>query len=173
MGLFDQVLGAINDPNQQASTDQIGNILGAVQQMASSKGIDPSAAQTVTSVVGNYVRSALQQQRTNGGHEQVANIIDQFSGTQANPAAVQALFNPEQQQQIAQVASQKTGLNANTILAMLPALIPAILNLLQSGKQTSASSGGNSVLSSFLDSDADGDVDVGDAISLASRFLNR
>jgi hypothetical protein len=176
MGLFDQVINAINDPNQQASTDQIGQIIGVVQQLASSKGVDPSVAQTVTSVVGNYVRSSLKQQQAAGGTQQISAILDQFSGTQANPAAVQALFSPQQQQHIAQDAAQKTGLNADTIQSMLPLIIPVILNLLQSGRQAGAASGspaGNSVLNSFLDSDSDGDVDIGDALSFASRFLNR
>lgn len=176
MGLFDQVLSALDNPSQQANTDQIGQILGTVQQLASSKGIDSSATQTVTSVVGQYVRSALQQKRTAGGNEQIANIIEQFSGTGANPAAVEALFSTQQQQQISQDAASKTGLNADTIKSMLPVLTPVILNLLQSGKQTgnaSSSSSSNSVLNSFLDSDADGDVDIGDALSFAGRFLNR
>jgi hypothetical protein len=174
MGLFDQVLGAINDPNQQGSNDQLGQILGVVQQLAGSQGVEPSAAQGVTSVVGKYVRSALQQQRSTGGIDQIASIIDQFSGTSASPAAVQALFSPQQQQQMTQEASQKTGLNAGTIQSMLPVITPVILNLLRSGKQsTSGSASGNPVLNSFLDSDADGDVDIGDALSLASRFLGR
>jgi hypothetical protein len=174
MGLFDQVMNAINDTNQQANTNQIEQILGTVQQLASNKGVDSSVAQTVTSVVGNYVRSSLQQQRTTGGNEQVASILDQFSGTQENPAAVEALFSPTQQQQIAQDAAQKTGLNTDTILSMLPVITPIILNLLQSGKQAGAPPAtSNSVLNSFLDTDADGDVDVGDALSFASRFLNR
>jgi hypothetical protein len=174
MGLFDQVLNAINNPNQQASTDGISQILGTLQQLASSKGVDPAIAQTVTSVVGNYVRSALQQQRETGGNEQIAAIIDQFSGTGANPAAVEALFSPQQQQQITQDASQKTGLNPDTIQSMLPVLTPIILNLLRSGRQTDATSdspSSNSVLNTFLDTDADGDVDLGDAFSFASRFL--
>lgn len=176
MGLFDQVLSALDNPNQQANPDQIGQILGTVQQLASNKGVDPSVTQTVTSVVGQYVRSALQQQRATGGNEQIANIIEQFSGTGANPAAVEALFSPQQQQQISQDAAGKTGLNADTIQSMLPVLTPVILNLLRSGQQTgtaSGSSSSNSVLNSFLDSDADGDVDIGDALSFAGRFLNR
>jgi flagellar motor switch protein FliG len=175
MGLFDQVLGAINSPDRQGSSDRIGQILGVVQQMAGSKGVEPNAAQAVTSIVGNYVRSSLQQQRATGGEDRVASIIEQFSGTGANPAAVLALFNPQQQQEIAQTAAQRTGLSADTVMAMLPTLAPIILNLLQSGKASAsgASMTNNPVLNSFLDSDADGDVDIGDALSVASRFLGR
>jgi hypothetical protein len=176
MGLFDQVLGAINSPERQGSTDQIGQILGVVQQMAGSKGVEPNAAQAVTSIVGNYVRSSLQQQRATGGEDRVASLIEQFSGTGANPAAVQALFSSQQQREIAQTAAQKTGLNAETVMSMLPTLAPIILNLLQSGKAGApggASMTNNPVLNSFLDSDADGDVDIGDALSVASRFLSR
>lgn len=176
MGLFEQVLGAINNPNQQASPDQLGQILNTVQQLAGSKGVDPGITQTVTSIVGKYVRSSLQQKRATGGNEQVASILDRFGGTSANPSAVEALFSPQQQQQISQDAARQTGLNTQTIQSMLPVLIPVVLNLLQSGRAEAASGASpssNSVLNSFLDSDADGDVDMGDALSFASRFLNR
>lgn len=174
MGLFDQVLNAINNPSQQASTDGLSQILGTVQQLATQKGIDPAIAQTVTSVVGQHLRSSLKQQQATAGTEQIERMVNQYSGTSASSEAVRAIFSPAEQQQIAQEAAQKTGLNTDTIQAMLPSLIPVVLNLLQSGASQSGSQGStNSVLNAFLDSDADGDVDVGDALSLASRFLNR
>ncbi|MBD1869790.1 DUF937 domain-containing protein [Cyanobacteria bacterium FACHB-471] len=177
MGLFDQIVSAIDNPNQQANPSQLGSIINTVQQLSNNQGVDSSQTQTLLSTVGGYVRSALQQQQAAGGRSNAEAIVNQYSGTSPNAAAVQALFSPAQQQQVAQAISQKTGINAETILAMLPTLIPIVLQLLQSGanKQGSQASGGgsNSVLSTFLDSDGDRDVDIGDAISLASRFLNR
>lgn len=174
MGLFDQVLGAINNPNQQGSSDQIGMILNTVQQLAGSRGLDPSATQAVVSVLGTHVRSALQQQRAAGGNQQAEAIVNQFGGTSPSLESVQSLFTPQQQQQVVQDTAQRTGINSSTIQALLPVLIPIVLNLLQSGASRQPSpAGSNSVLNSFLDSDRDGDVDLGDALAVAGRFLNQ
>ncbi|HEY9861704.1 MAG TPA: DUF937 domain-containing protein, partial [Candidatus Obscuribacterales bacterium] len=103
--------------------------------------------------------------------EQAQSIVNQFSGTNPNPQAVQSLFTLGQQQQVTQDAAQQTGLNAQTIQAMLPILVPVILNLLSSGTNTQSPQNLNPVLSSFLDSDRSGSVDVGDVINIASQFL--
>jgi uncharacterized protein YidB (DUF937 family) len=176
MGLFDQIVSAIDNPNQQASSSQLGSIINTVQQLSNNQGVDSSQTQTMLSAVGGYVRSALQQQQAAGGRVNAEAIVNQYSGTSPNAAAVQALFSPTQQRQVAEAIAQRTGINAETILAMLPTLIPIVLQLLQSGASQGSQAGGgssNSVLNTFLDSDGDRDVDIGDAISLASRFLNR
>lgn len=179
MGLFDQILGAVSNPNQQASPDQLGAILNTVQQVANSRGVDPNTTQAALSVVGSYVRSALQQQRATNGEAQAQAIVNQYGSTHANPAAVEALFSPNQQQQVAQAVSQQTGINANTIISLLPVLVPIVLNLLKSGSSTqpqataAGSAGSNPVLNAFLDADHDGDVDVADAMALAGRYLSQ
>jgi hypothetical protein len=178
MGLFDQILGAIENPNQQASPDQLGTILNTVQQVSNSRGIEPAATQTALSVVGGYVRSALQQRRETEGNASAEAIVNQFGGTSPSTAALQTLFNPSQQQQVAQAVAQRTGISADTILSLLPILVPLVLNLLKTGATRSNapaanSTASNTVLNSFLDADGDGDVDVGDAMSLAGRFLTQ
>jgi hypothetical protein len=55
----------------------------------------------------------------------------------------------------------------------LPLLIPVVLKFLQQGNTKQTGAGRNSVLSTFLDSDGDGDTDIGDAMSIAGRFLNQ
>jgi hypothetical protein len=83
-------------------------------------------------------------------------------------------------------AEQRTGLDANSILRLLPIVLPAVIGLLQSGRRAAAppgatataagvSAGGqsNPILSQFLDSDGDGDVDMTDLVQVASRFLQR
>ncbi|NJO79185.1 MAG: DUF937 domain-containing protein [Cyanobacteria bacterium RM1_2_2] len=184
MGLFDQILGAVNNPNQQASPDQLGAILNTVQQLSNQRGLDTSTTQTALSVVGSYVRSALQQQRATRGSSQAETIVNQFGGTNPNPNALEALFTPNQQQQVAQDVSRRTGISADQVIALLPILVPIVLNLLKQGQQSSSpaaanagttgtTAGTNTVLNGFLDADGDGDVDVGDAMSLAGRFLNQ
>ena len=167
MGLFDQIISAIDDPNTQASTDQLGSIMNTVQQLGGSQGGSTDATQAAMAVVGKYVRSSLAQQ----GGGQAENIVSQFSGTGANASAVSALFSGGQQQQIIREIAERTGLDAGMITSMLPVLVPLVLNLLNSGSQTGATQqGGNTVLNAFLDSDGDGDVDISDAIGMAGRF---
>ncbi len=172
MGLFDQIISAVGNPQQQASPDQLGSILSTAQQVSGNNGLDPSMAQTVMSLLGGHVRSALQQKQATEGGDQVHSIVDQFAGLGSNPQAVQALFSMGQQENVANDISQRTGLNPGMIQSMLPALVPLVLNLLQSGS-TGGAQAGNPVLNAFLDSNRDGDVDLGDVMGMAGQFLNQ
>jgi hypothetical protein len=173
MGLFDQVVSALNNPNQEASSDQLGSILSVVGQLSGNQGLDAASTQTLLSVVGQHVRGALNEKRQTGGQGLAESLVTQFSGTQANPDAVANLFSQREQTATVQDAASKTGIDPQTIQALLPLLIPVVLKFLQQGNTTQTAAGGNSVLSTFLDSDGDGDTDIGDAISIAGRFLNR
>jgi Bacterial protein of unknown function (DUF937) len=172
MGLFDQILGAVTNPNQQGSLGQLGNIMNTVQQLSGSTGADPSTMQSVLSVVGGQVRSALQEKRATDGPEAVQSLVSEFAGTSANPLAVASLFSPQMQQQVAQIAAQRTGLDVGMIQQALPMLVPLVLNFLQSGANAqNPQAGGNPVLNTFLDADGDGDVDIADAMRMASRYM--
>lgn len=174
MGLLDQILGAMDNPNQEASTGQLATILNTVQQLGDSYGTDPSTVQSALSVVGNYARSALQQKQAQGGNEEAQAIVNQFSGTYPNPQAVDALFGNNQVQQIVQAVTQRTGLDANMVLQMLPVLVPLVLNFLRTGANSqNPQAGGNPVLNAFLDTDRDGDVDIADIMQHAGRYFSR
>jgi hypothetical protein len=173
MGLFDQVVSALDNPNQEASSDQLGSILSVVGQLSGSQGIDAASTKTLLSVVGQHVRGSLNEKRQTGGQGLAESLVTQFSGTQANPDAVANLFSQQEQTATVQDAANKTGIDPQTIQSLLPVLIPVVLKFLQQGNTKQAGTGGNSVLSAFLDSDGDGDTDIGDAISIAGRFLNR
>lgn len=172
MGLFDQIVGALSDPNREASNSQLNDILSSVQQLTNNQSVSSETTQTALSVLGGYVRSALQQKRTNQGNESVQAFVNQYSGTGTNPQAVASLFSTQQQVQVAEAISNRTGIDAATIQSLLPALIPLVLNLLKTGTSTeNPQQGSNSVLNRFLDADQDGDVDVADAMRLAGQFL--
>ncbi|NES78828.1 MULTISPECIES: DUF937 domain-containing protein [Okeania] len=172
MGLFDQIVGAINNPNQEASTSQLSSILGTVQQLSGNLGGDSGATQVAMSMLGGYVRSALQQKREESGNGAVQAIINQFAGTDPNPQAVESLFSANQITGIVQSISEKTGFDLSQIQNLLPTLVPLILNLLKTGNDTqNPNQASNNVLNSFLDADGDGDVDISDMMGMASRFL--
>jgi Bacterial protein of unknown function (DUF937) len=171
MGLFDQILGAVVNPNQQGSLDQLGGIINAVQQLSGNTGADSSAMQSVMSIVGGQVRSALQEKQANEGPDAVQALISQFAGNSHNPLAVASLFSPGMQQQVTEIASERTGIDAGIIQQMLPTVVPMVLNFLSAGANTQGA--GNPVLSSFLDADGDGDTDIADAIKMASKYMGR
>ncbi|MBW4452927.1 MAG: DUF937 domain-containing protein [Nostoc indistinguendum CM1-VF10] len=174
MGLFDQILGAVANPNQQGSLGQLGGIVNSVQQMSDRTGTNPSTIQSVLSIVGSQVRSALQQKQATDGNQAAQTLVNQYAGTSPNPQAVNSLFSPQIQQQVAQVAAQRTGLDAGIVQQLLPLAVPLVLNFLKSGANAqNPQTGGNSVLNSFLDADGDGDVDIADAIQMASRHMKR
>ncbi|BAU66968.1 hypothetical protein STA3757_43740 [Stanieria sp. NIES-3757] len=173
MSLFNQILGAINNPEQEANPNQLASILDTVQQLSGNYNANPSAIESAMSIVGSFTRSALQNQRSNGGEGQVRQTINQFAGTQANYQVLQALFNNSQLQNMTQQISNRTGLDTQIIQSLLPVLVPLVLNFLKTGNNTNNSQASNSLLNSFLDGDRDGDVDLVDAISMASRFLGR
>lgn len=174
MGLFDQIVNAIDSSDRQGDASQINSNLSTMQQLSNGFGADPSAAQSALSIVGNYVRGALQQKRSQGGAEEAQNIVNQYSGTQPNLQAVNSLFSGSQIEQIVAEVASKTGLNMGIVQQMLPMLIPVVLNMLRSGTPTQNSQGStNPVLNAFLDADRDGDVDIADAMQLASRHFGR
>lgn len=176
MGLFFNVLSAINNPDQQASISQLSDVTNTIQQIASSNGIEPSTMRMVLSSLGSALRPALRQQAATGNLD---GLLGQLGTTEAGAAGfgeLSSLLSPQLQQQIVQAITQKTGVSTGTLQAMLPALIPVVMQILNMGAsktgRTASSPLSNPLLKSFLDSDRDQDVDLGDMFKFATRFLN-
>ncbi|PMB06816.1 hypothetical protein CI592_10120, partial [Fischerella thermalis CCMEE 5328] len=115
MGLFDQIINAIDNPSQQGSTGQLGDIVNTVQQLSNRTGADPSTMQSVIGIVGGYVRSALQQKQAHDGNAEAQAVVNQYGGTSPSPQAVNSLFSLGMQRQVAEAVSQRTGLDAGMI----------------------------------------------------------
>jgi len=174
MSLFNQIASAISDPKLQANVGQLGSIINTLQQTGGTQNLDASKLQPMMSVVGKYVRASLQEKRNANGEGNVRQIVNQFSGTNANIEAVRALFSPQEEQQVAENASRETGIDLSTARSLLPVVVPLILQFLQTGSNSSNPQGeANPILNNFLDADGDGDVDMGDALSMASKYLNQ
>lgn len=179
MGLFDQILGAVNsstqvgglndllnvvsNSTQGGGLDDLLNIANTVKQLGNNVGADSSTIQSILSVVGKEVQSSLQVKQATDGTESVQDFVNQFAGTSPNSEAVNTLFSPDIQAKVTENAAQVAGLNVEKIQELLPSLLPLILSFLQSS--------GNPFLNKFLDIDGDGDVDIADLLKLASRFL--
>lgn len=175
MSLFKQILKAIDSPELEANSNQLGNILGTVQQLSSSSSNNASFTdiQSAMSIIGNFTRSALKEKRSFGGNNQAQQLVNQFAGNQPSSLAVQTLFNSSQIQNMIGTISNRTGLDSQTINSLLPMLVPLVLNFLKTGNNPGNAQAANPVLNNFLDTDGDGDVDIADAMSMASRYLGR
>lgn len=163
MGLFDQILGSVSQ--QSGGIGQLVGIANTFQQISNNTGTDTSTMQSVLSIVGQQVHSSLKAKQENEGTEAVENLINQFAGKSPDSGAVDSLFSPDTQQQVTEIASERTGLDGEVIQQLLPSLVPLVLKFLQSG--------GNPLLSQFLDADGDGDIDIADAIQFMNRFLGK
>lgn len=177
MSLLNLILNAIDNPEQEASTGQLSDIIRTVQQVSSTTQANPSAIESAMSILGKYTKSALQEKRNQQGEAVVEQVVNQYGGTQANPEAVSSIFSPNQLDKILAEIEARTGINQNQLKSLIPLLLPLVLNFLKTGNSRNNSSVNspnppqNSVLSGFLDTDGDGDVDIMDAMSLARRYL--
>ncbi|HEY9644139.1 MAG TPA: DUF937 domain-containing protein [Coleofasciculaceae cyanobacterium] len=182
MGLFFDVLSAINNPNQQANVEQLGSLVNSVQQLSQQTGLDMGTTQNVISALGSAIRPVLQEQSSAMGGQQFAKVLSQLGGggklgglmgAAGGAGMLQALIPAQMQQQLAQTVAQKTGLDAAMIQSLIPTLIPIAINFLNMGANKPGTPGGaNPLLSAFLDGDRDGDTDLGDVMKFASRFMN-
>ncbi|MBU6230401.1 MAG: DUF937 domain-containing protein [Cyanobacteria bacterium REEB459] len=127
MGLFEQIIGAV------ASSGHLDDVLNTVEQFGSNAGIDTSVLHSVLPVVEEQIRAALQDKESNEGSDLVQGLISQFAGTSHSSEAVNAIFTPEVQQQIAAAVAERTGLEAGMIQQILPLAVPLVLNFFNRG----------------------------------------
>lgn len=169
MGLFFDVLSSINNPDQNGSVGQLENIMGTVQTLAKTQGVDATQMQSVLSAAGGLLGPMLQQQQGNlPGGANLGNLVGQLSGGGAPATALQSLFPPQVQQQLIQGISQQTGVDAGMLQSMLPTLLPAIMGLLNMGG--SQAGGANPLLTAVMSGGGGGDL--GEVFQFANRFLN-
>ncbi len=182
MSLLNLIVNALDNPEQEASTEQLGDVARTVEQASNSTGTSSDSLTSAMSILGKYTKSALQEKRNQEGEASVEQVINQYSGTQASNQAVSSLFSQDQLGRMLTEISSRTGINQNTLKSLIPLLLPLVLNLLKTGNRRAnyptpnqsnyvPNRGQNSVLSAFLDTDGDGDVDIVDALSLARRYL--
>jgi hypothetical protein len=171
MGLFFDVLSAINNPNQQGNVGQLETLTRTLGQTAATRGLDPAQMPIILSALGRAVGPALAQQKSLVGGGQIENLIAQ-AGSVGGASALQSLFPSAMQSQMVESVAQKTGLNPSMLQPLLPMLLPTVLGLLNMGGPQPGHQGPNTLLNTFLDGDRDGDTDLGDVVKFAGRFLN-
>ena len=172
MGLFFDVLSAINNPHQLASVSQLQTVIDMMQELGASRGIESSKMQGVMSAMSILFRPALQEQRTAFGEAQLKILISDAAGSSKAASVIYSLFSTEFQEEMVAGIVQRTGVAADTIQAMLPMLMLAVLMLLNLGSNPLDETADNPLLTTFLDSDRDQETDLGEVFKFANRFLN-
>lgn len=170
MGLFDQVLNAIEDPQRQGNSNQLGQIVSAMSQMSQQTHTNPDTMQQAVAIVGSFLKPSLQETRRTQGEAAAEQMVERGSQAGGATAILSQLLNPQQQQKLVQTLENRTGLNGSQVQSLLPVLIPIVMNLLKTGSSTQPGQANNSVLNAFLDADGDGDVDMSDMLNAARRF---
>lgn len=172
MGLFFEVLSAINNPMQKASIEQLAGFTNGIQQLSKNNGIDPGNMQTVISTIGGLLRPVLKQQKMTLGNQNLDALLGQVMGA-GGLGSLTSFITPQLQQQIIGVIAEKTGISSSNLQSIVSDTLPLVINLFNMG--SSGTPGGkfqNNILQAFLDSDQDKDVDMGDVLHFANRFLN-
>jgi hypothetical protein len=80
MSLFFDVLSSINNPNQQASTDQLSAVTNSFQQLANSQGMNTDQMSSVLSALGGSLQPVLKQQASMMGTGQLDGMINKIAG---------------------------------------------------------------------------------------------
>jgi hypothetical protein len=171
MGLFFDVLSAINNPAQQGSVSQLETLTGTLQQAANANGIASSQLPGIVSALGTAMGPMLKQQQGVAGAAGLEQMMTQAVGMAGGAGTLQALFPAQAQAQLAQNVAQRTGLDPNVLQSLLPTLLPVVLGMLNMGASKPGHQGSNPLLGAFLDADRDGDADLGDVFNFATRFI--
>ena len=180
MSLFDAVLASLNDPSRATQQSDLERVASAF----SGAGASSTNAGQIASLVGGFLKPMLQEQQAVSGAQGVDSFLQDIKQSASSPDQLRQVLGADRMDQMVGRAEQKTGLDANAILRLLPIVLPAVIGLLQSGRPaaapsrtaaTGATAGGqtNPILAQFLDSDRDGDVDMSDIVRLTSRFLQK
>ena len=185
MSLFDTVLASLNDPSRATQQSDLEGLASAFGGGSSS-----GSAGQIASLIGGFLKPMLREQQAVGGAQGVDSFLQNIKQSANSPDQLQQILGADRMQQMVGRAEQRTGLDTNAILRLLPIVLPAVIGLLQSGRPAAAPAGTavtgaagaagataggqtNPILAQFLDSDSDGDVDMEDVLRLTSRFLQK
>lgn len=139
--------------------------------------------QALVAALGGHVKSALQRIEQSPTSESASDVVGVLASHERAPKhLIEQLFGKGGVEQVAGDVARKTGINIQTVKAILPVVLSLVMKLLHSGGSvqlqtgavsSSAASGlaSNPVLNGFLNSDCDGNIDLAYVMELAVSFL--
>jgi hypothetical protein len=172
MSFFQTILDSIENPNHAGSQQDLSGLLNVAQALPLGQGGQQNL-QPILGVLGAHLQDVLNQQQQNSGQAAVQQTVTNLSQPGVGVQQVQNLFGQERFNGLIDEISQRTGLNSQLVLGLLPMLIPVLMKLLATGNHQSDPQAPNPVLNNFLGSSQNGGALLTEAFQLASRFLQR
>jgi hypothetical protein len=172
MSFFQTILDSIENPNHAGSQQDLSGLLNVAQALPLGQGAQQNI-QPILGVLGAHLQDVLNQQQQNSGQAAVQQTVTNLSQPGVGVQQVQNLFGQERFNGLIDEISQRTGLNSQLVLGLLPMLIPVLMKLLATGNHQSDPQAPNPVLDNFLGSSQNGGALLTEAFQLASRFLQR
>ncbi len=171
MSFFQTILDSIENPNHAGSQQDLSGLLNVAQALPLGQGGQQNL-QPILGVLGAHLQDVLNQQQ-NSGQAAVQQTMTNLSQPGVGVQQVQNLFGQERFNGLIDEISQRTGLNSQLVLGLLPMLIPVLMKLLATGNHQSDPQAPNPVLNNFLGTSQNGGALLTEAFQLASRFLQR
>ena len=172
MSFFQTILDSIENPNHAGSQQDLSGLLNVAQALPLGQGGQQNL-QPILRVLGAHLQDVLNQQQQNSGQAAVQQTVTNLSQPGVGVQQVQNLFGQERFNGLIDEISQRTGLNSQLVLGLLPMLIPVLMKLLATGNHQSDPQAPNPVLNNFLGTSQNGGALLTEAFQLASRFLQR
>jgi len=172
MSFFQTILDSIENPNHAGSQQDLSGLLNVAQALPLGQGGQQNL-QPILGVLGAHLQDVLNQQQQNSGQAAVQQTVTNLSQPGVGVQQVQNLFGQERFNGLIDEISQRTGLNSQLVLGLLPMLIPVLMKLLATGNHQSDPQAPNPVLNNFLGTSQNGGALLTEAFQLVSRFLQR
>ena len=174
MSFLQTILDSIENPNHAGSQQDLSGLLNLAQALPLGQGQGAQQnLQPILGVLGAHLQDVLGQQQQNSGQAAVQQTVTNLSQPGIGLQELENLFGQERFNGLINEISQRTGLNSELIMGLLPMVIPVLMKLLASGNQQTDPEAPNPVLNHFLGSGQNGGALLTEAFQLASRFLQR
>jgi hypothetical protein len=171
MSFLQTILDSIENPNHAGSQQDLSGLLNLAQALPLGQGAQQNL-QPILGVLGSHLQDALNQQQQNSGQTAVQQTVTNLSQPGIGLQELENLFGQDRFNALIGEISQRTGLNSQLILGLLPMMIPVLMKLLAGGNHQTDANAPNPVLDHFVGSNQNGGALLNEAFQFASRFLH-
>jgi hypothetical protein len=172
MSLFQTILDSIENPNHAGSQQDLQGLASLTQFIPGGQGAQQNV-EPILNVLGSHLQDALNRQQQAAGPGAAQQTVADLSRPGVGAQDLQGLFGQSQMNDLIAEIAQRTGLNSQMIMTLLPVLIPVVMKLLASGTHQTDAQAPNPVLNGFLGSNQNGGALLSEVFQLASQFVQK
>lgn len=185
MVLFSEIETLLTDPAQHEHEARLRAIVEILYRAAADRSLSTPHLQIFLSILGDFLRPALQQQCKLLGHHCLEDLLEQFYSSNLSITTLHTLLPLPIQRTILSRINQKTQIPLGTLQRLLPIVCSVVFRLLylgadqlstdqlgadQLGADQPRQSGFNPVLQQFLLGDRQ-TADLGELLAFAETYL--